>query len=83
MNSATVEMPGKRKTRQEKWKERRGEKAKRNSQDGCFTVKLIETFLPAYAQTNEKAVKCRTCKGLCGMFYLFMARQTKIFYWLQ
>ena len=75
MNSATVEMPGKRKTRQEKRKKRRGEKAKRNSQDCCFTDKPINNLLPAYAQTNKNAAKCRTCKGLCGMFYLFIARQ--------
>ena len=65
----------KKKTRQEKWKKRRGEKAKRNSQDCYVTVKPIGTLLPAYAQTNKKAAKCRTCEGLCGMFYLLTARQ--------
>ena len=69
MNPASCRCPVKKKTRQEKRKKRREEKAKKNSQDCCITVKLCSN------QTNKKAAKCRTCEGLCGMFYLLTARQ--------
>ena len=76
MNPATVvNARQKKKTRQEERKKWRGEKVKRNSQDSCVTIKPIGTLLPAYAQNNKKAAKYRTCKGLCGMFYLLTARQ--------
>ena len=67
--------------RQEKRKERGGEKAKSNSQDCCVTFKpknyrYVEILLSAHAQTSQadilhldqKAVKCTTCKPVCGTF---------------
>ena len=46
MNPASCKCPVKKKTRQEKRKKRRGEKAKRNSQDCCITVKLCSLSMP-------------------------------------
>ena len=66
------------KMRQEKRKKRRGEKAKSKSQD-CrvtFKPKNLEILLYAHARTSQadilhlgqKAVKCTTCKPVCGTF---------------
>ena len=67
MNPATVvnARQKKKQGKPEKRKKRRGEKAKRNSQDCCITVKLCILSMP-------KLIR-RTCEGLCGMFYLFTA----------
>ena len=66
------------KMRQEKRKKRRGEKAKSKSQDCCVTFKPknLEILLYAHARTSQadilhldqKAVKCTTCKPVCGKF---------------
>ena len=67
------------KKRQEKQKKRRGKKAKSKSKDCCVTFKpknYLEILLSAHAQTSQadilhldqKAVKCKTCKQLCGKF---------------
>ena len=68
--------------RQEKRKKRGGEKAKSKSQDCCVTFKP-EILLSAHARTSQadilhldqKAVKCTTCRLVCGKFELFIARQ--------
>ena len=63
--------------RQEKRKKRGGEKAKSKSQDWCVTFKpnnYLKILLSACARTlqanilhlDQKAMKCTTCKGLCG-----------------
>ena len=59
-------------------KKRRGEKAKSKSQDCCVTFKPknLEILLYAHARTSQadilhldqKAVKCTTCKPVCGKF---------------
>ena len=65
--------------RQEEGKNRGGEKAKSKSQDGCVTFKpknYLEILLSAHARTlqanilhlDQKAVKCTTCKPVCGKF---------------
>ena len=66
--------------RQEKRKKRGGEKAKSKSQDCCVTFKPknqnLEILLSAHARTSQadilhldqKAVKCTTCKPVCGKF---------------
>ena len=68
------------KMRQEKRKKRGGEKAKSKSQDCCVTFKPknqnLEILLSAHARTSQadilhldqKAVKCTTCKPVCGKF---------------
>ena len=73
-------MPGKRKKmRQEKRKKRAGEKAKSKSQDCCVTFKpknYLKILLSVHARTSQadilhldqKAVKCMTCKPVCGKF---------------
>ena len=79
-------MPSKGKTRHEKQKKRGGEKAKSKSQDWWVTFKpqnYPDISLSVHAQTlqtnilhlDQKATKCRTCKRLCGTFYLFIAQQ--------
>ena len=64
--------------KQEKRKKRGGEKAKNKSQDSCVTFKPknqnLEILLSAHARTSQadilhldqKAVKCTTCKPVCG-----------------
>ena len=72
--------------RQEKRKKRGGEKAKSKSQDCCVTFKpkaKSEILLSAHALTSQadilhldqKAVKCTTCKPVCGKFQLSIAGQ--------
>ena len=67
------------KMRREKRKKRGGEKAKSKSQDCCVTFKpkaKSEILLSAHALTSQadilhldqKAVKCTTCKPVCGKF---------------
>ena len=65
------------KMRQEKRKKREGEKAKSKSQDCCVTFNpKIEILFSARARTtqanilhlDQKAVKCTTCKQVCGKF---------------
>ena len=67
------------KMRQEKRKNRGGEKGKSKSQDSCVTFKpknSLEILLSAHARTlqadilhlDQKAVKCTTCKLVCGKF---------------
>ena len=66
------------KMRQEKRKKMGGEKAKRKSQDCCVTFKLknVKILLSAHARTlqadilhlEQKAMKCTTCKPVCGKF---------------
>ena len=66
------------KMRQEKRKKRGGERAKSKSQDCCVTFKPknLEILLSARARTSQadilhldqKAVKCPTCKLVCGKF---------------
>ena len=59
------------KMRQEKRKNRGGEKAKSKSQDCC-----VEILLSAHARTSQadflyldqKTAKCTTCKPVCGKF---------------
>ena len=63
------------KMRQEKRKKRGGEKAKSKSQDCCVTFKP-KILLSARARTSQadilhldqKAMKCTTCKPVCGKF---------------
>ena len=60
----------------EKEKNKGGEKAKSKTQDCCVTFKLknyLKILLSAHARTNilhldQKAMKCMTCKWLCGKF---------------
>ena len=71
------------KMRQEKRKNRGGEKAKIKSQDCCVTFKpqigktsYLEILLSPLARTSQadilhldqKAMKCTTCKSVCGKF---------------
>ena len=63
---------------QEKRKKRGGERAKSKSQNCCVTFKPknLEILLSAHARTSQadilhldqKAVKCTTCKPVCGKF---------------
>ena len=77
-------MPSKRKKNEtRKAKNRGGEKAKSKSQDCCVTFKpqigktsYLEILLSALARTSQadilhldqKAMKCTTCKSVCGKF---------------
>ena len=74
-------MPSKRKKKWGKKSEKKkgGEKAKSKSQDCCVTFKpknYVEILLSAHARTSQadilhldqKAVKCTTCKQVCGKF---------------
>ena len=65
--------------RQEKQKKREGEKAKSKGQDYCVTSKpknFLQILLSVHAQTSQanilhldqKAMKCMTCKRVCGKF---------------
>ena len=65
--------------RQEKRKKRGGEKAKSKGHDCCVTFKpknYLEIWLSVHAQTSQadilhldqKAMKCATCKPVCGKF---------------
>ena len=64
--------------RQEKRKKRGGEKAKSKSQDCRVTFKpknSLKILLSVHAQTSQaamhldqKAMKCATCKPVCGKF---------------
>ena len=65
--------------RQEKRKKRGGEKVKSKSQDCCVTFKpknYVEILLSAHARSSQadilhldqKAIKGRTCKAVCGKF---------------
>ena len=67
------------KMRQEKQKKREGEKAKSKSQDYCVISKpknFLQILLSVHAQTSQanilhldqKAMKCMTCKRVCGKF---------------
>ena len=64
------------KMRQEKRKKRGGEKAKSKSQDCCVTFKPKKILLSTHARTSQadilhldqKAIKCSTCKPVCGKF---------------
>ena len=66
------------KMRQVKGKKKGGEKAKSKSQDYCVTFKPknLEISLSAHARTSQadvlhldqKAMKCTTCKLVCGKF---------------
>ena len=67
-----------------KQKKRGGEKAKRKSQHCCVTFKAKPKFcvqrMPERRGVNiimkQKAVKCTTCKRLCGKFQLFTSFTT-------
>ena len=65
--------------RHEKQKKRGGKTAKRKSQDCCVTFKpknYLQILLSTHVQTlqanilhlDQKAVKCATCKQVCGKF---------------